>query len=91
MARLSGPRPSLIADPRLDELDGEVRQFIEDRTEENTPEIPAERLNEVLRGVLNDETPEGTEIREVYRVCWLDARSALMECEKLRRDAKRTV
>ncbi|KAK9336292.1 hypothetical protein V1521DRAFT_437194, partial [Lipomyces starkeyi] len=55
---------SLTTDPRLEELDGEVRQFIEDVAEENTPEIPVERLNEILRGVLSDETSKAAGIRD---------------------------
>ncbi|KAK9364834.1 hypothetical protein V1509DRAFT_643281 [Lipomyces kononenkoae] len=43
MPRLT-PRPSLIADPRLYELDNEVREFIEEVNEENTPDIPVEKL-----------------------------------------------
>ncbi|KAK9234425.1 hypothetical protein V1525DRAFT_391456 [Lipomyces kononenkoae] len=47
MPRLT-PRPSLIADPRLEELDSDVRDFIEEVNEENIPDIPVEKLNEVL-------------------------------------------
>ncbi|KAK9357146.1 hypothetical protein V1504DRAFT_472306 [Lipomyces starkeyi] len=88
MARLNQTRHSLTADPRLEELDGEVRQFIEDVTEENTPEIPVERLNEILRGVLSDETPETAGIRDVLRGCLLNAKNSRIEWEKLQRVAK---
>ncbi|KAK9341857.1 hypothetical protein V1522DRAFT_417951 [Lipomyces starkeyi] len=88
MARLNQTRHSLTGDPRLEELDGEVRQFIEDVNEENTPEIPVERLNEILRGVLSDETPQAAGIRDVLRGCLLDAKNSRIESEKLQRVAK---
>ncbi|KAJ8103378.1 hypothetical protein POJ06DRAFT_297910 [Lipomyces tetrasporus] len=88
MARLSGPRPSLVTDPRFEELDDEVKQFFEGVTEENTPEIPVERLNEVLQRVLRDETPEGAGIRDVLRGCLLNAKISRIEGEKLQREAK---
>ncbi|KAJ8098970.1 hypothetical protein POJ06DRAFT_200302, partial [Lipomyces tetrasporus] len=88
MARLNGPRPSLVTDPRFEELDDEVRQFINDVNEDNTPEIPVERLNEILQHLLSDETPEGAGIRDVLRGCLLDSRISRIECEKLQREAK---
>jgi hypothetical protein len=84
MVRSNRLRPYLATDPRLSELEDEVRQFITDVTDENTPEISTTKLNRVIKRLLKDDTPEGAEIREVMQGCLWDAKEAQTECEKFK-------
>jgi hypothetical protein len=55
---------------------------------ENVPEFSVERLNEIMRVLLRDDTVEGAYVRDVLRGCLLDARIHEIECQNFKRTAK---